>query len=208
MPASTVNRLYPYSIPGDPNDVPQALQDLVEAIDDDVCTLLQTGGRPASRFRGTGTYNSPAASGIGGDTTNRVPFDTIDFNNANVTMQTMVTGNRLLFPEDPGFYVGIATVQVPTLTTVVTSVDYIGLQIRRGNISSPAVLATRLAGGGNHIPANADDRNVRVIAVATGGFFNGTTDAFSIEFRAMTTPTIADYPIRERTLTILKMTQS
>lgn len=212
MPAFTVNRNYPYSIPADPADVPAALQALAEAIDDDVCALTEgVTGRPSARFRGTGTYASestafpltapPDASFF------RVPFDTEDFDTANVTMQSMEVGNRLILPEEPGFYFALATVQVPTMT-LATTVNFMGVQIRKGDASLPTLGATRLAGTSHNIPVNADDRNVRLFSVGCGAFMNGTTDAFCVEFRADTTPDVAQYVINERSLTVIRMTQS
>jgi len=80
----------------------------------------------------------------------------------------------------------------------------------RGDYTNPTSLATapRLGGTSHNVPVDANDRNVRVLSLAVGCFMNGTTDAFSVEFRADTTPNTAGYVIGERTITILKMTQS
>ena len=214
MPATTPNRLYPYPLPGDPTDVPGDLQRLAEAIDDDVCAL-QSGfsARPVARFRGTGTYASPTPAFPVNSPPNiftaRVPFDTVDFNTANITMADQGVGNRLLFPEDPGFYFGLATVYVPVNTVAGTTVTFMGLQIRRGDITNPTLGASvRLAGASSNVPVDAYDRNVRVQVVGTGAFMNGSTDAFSIEWRVDTTPDTASYVINERTFTVFKMTTS
>jgi hypothetical protein len=215
MPALTPNRFYPYSLPGDPADVPAALQALAEAIDADVCALQDgLSGRPVARFRGTGTYDSPSPTHPVNSPptpyTDRVPFDTVDFNTANVTMMSSAVGQRLIFPEDPGFYFALATVYVPVLTVAGATVTYMGLQLRRGDATNPTSLlpAPRLGGSGHNVPVDANDRNVRVLSLGVGAFMNGTTDAFSVEFRADTTPDVAAYTIGERTITILKMTQS
>lgn len=77
MPAFTPNRNYPYSVPGDPADVAQAIEDLAEAVDADVQALIaQVGPRPMARVRGT---VSSVQSGTG-FTSAQVSFDTIDFN--------------------------------------------------------------------------------------------------------------------------------
>lgn len=211
MPANTPSRGYPYSLPADPADVPAALQALAEAIDDDVCDLvaLAQAGRAVARVRGTTSFGSQSPSGIGGNTINRVPWDTIDFDTGvGVQLGSQESGSRQVFVDQPGFYFAVATLQVPTLTVPVTSVDYTGLQIRRGSFSVPGTLATRLSGTGNHIPVNNDDRNVKILSLSAGAFMDGTDHAYSIEFRAITTPTIAEYMVRERTLTILRMTDS
>jgi hypothetical protein len=212
MPANTVNRGYPYSLPGDPADVPAALQALAEAIDADVCAL-QNGftARPVARFRGTGTFASITSAFPVNSPPNiftaRVPFDTVDFNTANVTMADQGIGNRLIYPEDPGFYFALATVYVPVNTVAGTTVTFMGLQIRRADITNPTLGASsRLGGVSSNFPVDADDRNVRVQALGLGAYMNGTTDAFSIEWRVDTTPDTASYVINERTFTLLKMT--
>lgn len=215
MVAFTPNRLYPYSTPSDPADVPAALQTLAEAIDADVCAL-QDGldGRPVARFRGTGPFGSisPTHPVNGPPTpfTDRIPFNVTDFNTANVIMTSAEVGDRLLFPDDPGFYFILVTVYVPPLTVSGATVSYMGLQIRRGDFTNPTSLVTapRLGGTSHNVPVDANDRNMRVMSLGVGCFMNGTTDAFSIEFRADTTPDVAEYVIADRTATILKMTQS
>ncbi len=190
------------------------LQRLAEAIDTDVCAIgAGLTGRPVSRFRGTTPFASPSTSQPlsppPSDTFYRVPFDTVDFNTANVTMQSMEIGNRLIFPEDPGFYFAVATVYVPPLTIAGATVNYMGWQIRKGDIGTPTAIAGRVSGSSHNLPVSAaDDRGVRLMSVSAGIFMNGTSDAFSIEWRADTTPDVAEYVLNERTLTVLKMTQS
>lgn len=216
MPSTTANRSYPYPLPGDPFNVPGALQTLAEAIDDDVCALLNgVSGRPVARFRGTGSYASastsrPLVNSPGTPYEDRVPFDTVDFNTANVTMSSAEVGQRLIFPEDPGFYFALATIQVPPLTIAGATVSYLGLQMRRGDFTNPTSLLTaeRLGGASHNVPVDANDRGVRLMTLGVGCFMNGTTDAFSVEFRADTTPDVSEYVIGERAITILKMTQS
>lgn len=213
MPAFTVNRNYPYSVPTDPADIPQALQDLAEAIADDVCALTNgVTGRPVARFRGTGTFNSESpAFSLGAPPTDsfyRVPFDTEDFDTIGVTMQSQEVGNRLILPDVPGFYFAIGTVYVPTLTTAGAVVNFLDIELQLGDASNPLGATTKLAGSSHNIAVDANDRNVRVFSLSSGTFMNGTTDAFALEFRADTTPNIAEYPIAERTLTILRMTTS
>jgi len=220
MPATTPNRAYPYPLAADPlhiagsPDNPGDLQKLAEAIDADVCGIRAgLGGRPVARFRGTGTFASPSTSAPLSppptDSFYRVPFDTEDFNTANVILQSQEIGNRLIFPDDPGYYFAIATVGVPPLTVAGATVNYMGLQIRKGSTASPTTIASRLAGSSHNLPVSSvDDRGIRLMSVACGAFMNGTTDAFCVEWRADSTPDVAEYVIGERTITILKMTQS
>lgn len=206
MPANTVNRLYPYSVPGDPADVPAALQSLAEAIDDDVCALINgVTGRPVAQFRGTGQYHSFTTS-LGAGFPPQLPFDVEEFDTANVTLQSQELGNRLVFPEDPGFYFALAMVQVPTSTHAVP-MDML-VSITKGDITSPATPRTRLAVCSHNINVSPDDRDMRLFTLSTQVFMNGTTDGFSVEFFADSTPDVTEYVIAERRLTILKMTQS
>lgn len=216
MPLNTPNRLYPYPIPADPTDIPGDMQRLAEAIDDDVCAL-QNGltGRPVARFRGTGPFisESTARANVNAPATpydDRIPFNVTDFNTANVIMTSPDVGQRLIFPDDPGFYFALVTVYVPVFTIAGATVSYMGLQVRRGDFTNPTSLvpAPRLAGSSHNVPVDAFDRNVRVMSLGLGAFMNGTTDAFSVEFRADTTPNTSGYEIGERTITILKMTTS
>jgi len=216
MPANTPNRAYPYPLLGDPTDVPGDLQRLAEAIDNDVCALdANLTGRPVSRFRGTGPFtststNRPNVNGPATPYDDRIPFNVTDFNTANVTMMSPDVGQRMLFPNDPGFYFALVTLFVPVFTISGATVSYMGLQIRRGDFTIPTSLipAPRLAGCSHNVPVDANDRNVRLMSLSVGCFMNGTTDAFSVEFRADTTPDTAGYVIGDRTITILKMTES
>lgn len=216
MPLTTPNRLYPYPIPADPTDVPGDLQRLAEAIDDDVCALQEgLTGRPVARFRGTApfTSESTARPNVNAPATpydDRIPFDTTDFNTANVIMTSTDVGQRLIFPDDPGFYFALVTVNVPVFTIAGATISYMAVQIRRGDFTNPTSLvpAPRLAGVSQNVPVDAFDRNVRVMSLGVGAFMNGTTDAFSVEFRADSTPDTSGYAIGERSITILKMTQS
>lgn len=216
MPANTPSRGYPYPIPTDPTDIPGDMQRLAEAIDADVCAL-QNGltARPVSRFRGTTVFTSEstARANVNAPATpyeDRIPFNVTDFNLANCTMMSPDVGMRMIFPEDPGFYFALVTVNVPVFTIAGATVSYMAVQIRRGDFTNPTSLlaAPRLGGSSHNVPVDAFDRNVRVLSLAVGCFMNGTTDAFSVEFRADTTPNTSGYTIGDRSITILKMTES
>lgn len=212
MPANTVNRGYPYSIPGDPADVPAAMQSLAEAIDDDVCELQnEFFDRPAARFLGVGTYDSPSPSfPLGAPPFSafyRVPFDVKEFDTVGATRQSQEAGNRLIKPDVPGYYFVVATMYVPILTAASTMI-FMDIQIGKGDISSPGAATIRLSGASWNVPVDAADRNVRCLTTSCGVFLDGVVDALSVDFRVDTNPDIASYTINERTLTIIRMTQS
>lgn len=212
MPAFTVNRNYPYSVPTDPADVPGALQALAEAIDDDVCDFGNgLTGRPVARYRGTGTYASLSTSAPLSppptDSYYRLPFNVEEFDTMGCEMQSMEVGNRLIFPTNPGFYFAFATVFVPTMT-LATTVTFMGLQIRRGSLATPPNLASRLTGTSNNVPVDLVDSSMRLMTVGCGIQMDGVDNALCVEWRADTTPDVAEYVIGERTLTLMRMTQS
>lgn len=212
MSALTANRQYRYATAGDPADVPNAMRVLAETIDDDVCQFGNgLTGRPVARYRGTGTYASlsPSSTLTPPPTTYayRVPFNVEDFDTIGCSMQSQDIGNRLIFPASPGFYFAFATVYVPTLT-LATTVTFMGLQIRRGVISNPPNLASRIGGTSNNVPVDLVDSSMRLMTIGVGIQMDGVDDALCVEWRADTTPDVAEYVIGERTLTILKMTQT
>lgn len=216
MPLNTPNRLYPYPVQADPTDIPGDMQRLAESIDDDVCALQNSlVGRPVARFRGTGSFASestarPNVNAPGTPYDDRIPFDTEDFNTAGLVMMSPDVGQRMVYPTTPGFYFALVTVNVPVFTIAGAVVNYMAVQIRRGDFTVPTSLVTapRLAGCSHNVPVDTFDRNVRVMSLGVGCFMNGTSDAFSVEFRADTTPDTAQYVIGERSITVLKMTQS
>lgn len=213
MPAFTANRGYPYAIATDPADVPSALQALAEEIDDDVCGIeANLTGRPVARFRGTGPFASASPTHpVNSPPTpyaDRIPFTVTDFNTASVVLMSPDVGQRLVWPTVAGFYFVMVTVNIPPLTVAGATVGYLGLQIRRGDATNPTSLITapRLAGLSSSINVSFDDRNMRQMTLGCGVNMNGTTDAFSVEFRADTTPDVSEYVISDRSITILKMT--
>jgi|SoiMethySBSTD1v2_1073268.scaffolds.fasta_scaffold07938_15 hypothetical protein len=208
MPANTANRAYPYSLPTDPTDIPGALQSLATAIDADVCALTASvTGRPVSRFRGTGTFASLTPSLGATVGTLRVPFDTTDFNEVPATMQSQEVGFRMINPTVPGFYAVQAYVDVPVLT-LAASIVQLRVEIRKVSTAAPGGSGTLVAGTTHHFPVTSTDRNVRRFNAGSGVFMNGTTDAFSVEFFADTTPDVSEYVINERELFIMRMTTS
>ena len=211
MATTTPNRFYPYPTAADQTDIPGDLQRFAEAVDADVCALTAgVGNRPAARFRGTGPFPSPSTTHPVNSPptpyTDRIPFNVEDFNTANVVMMSAAVGQRLIWPQDPGFYFLVVTVSIPQLTLAATT-DYLGLQVRRGDASAPTSLvpAPRLAGTSNPVGSGPAGR---ILSLGLGVFMDGVNDAFSVEFRAATNPAVSEYVIGERTITIIKMTES
>lgn len=203
----TPNRGYFYPAAGDPNQIPADLQALAEGIDSDICDdITNPATRPVAQLRGTGTFMSLSASGIGGAQINRVPFDTIDFDTIGVTLMDQSINNRMIKLPVPGYYFVAATIQVPTFTVAGVTVTYLRWQIRLGQSLVPAAVAIRQSGDSANIPTNADDGNVKLLATSAGVFASGGNDSLSLEFQAITSPATAEFPVNVRTVTILKMT--
>jgi len=97
MPAFTVNRNYPYSVPSDPADVPGALQAFAEAVDDDLETrdaVINT--RPYVKLRGATTTTVPVA------TNTLLPFDVEDFDTDS--MADLTVSRTTITVQTAGFY--------------------------------------------------------------------------------------------------------
>lgn len=212
MPGLTPNRSYSYAVPTDPADVPASLQATAESIDDDVCALLEsTTSRPAAQFRGSSVYLSPApATALTnpfGPTRFRLPFETADFNTCNAEMMSQAFGIRLIRPTEVGFYQVVGILQVPTLTHNASNV-FMDLEIRKGNSTTPGTLGARLVATSHTLGVGPDDANVRMLSVGTGTFMNGTTDSFSLEWRADTNPDVANWALGLRKIMLIKMTDA
>lgn len=162
MPAPTP-RGYPYSIPTDPADVPQAIQDLAEAIDVDVQAVTNTiSARPAFRVSGGPTVSiptavvAPLAAVLSFDSTDMVVGGAID---------PLPGATSYITPQLPGFWWFQGTLLIPR--TGVTSMDRVGMTLET---ATETLVRTT-----THVPPPvADATNALVCNV--GAYFNGTTD--------------------------------
>ena len=195
MPLPTPNRGYPYPTPGDPADTAGAIQALAEAVNDDVAALQAiVGPRPMARLRGSTTVVNQQAI-VPSD----LPLETIDFNiGGAVSPITNGTCEILL----PGFWVMFATLVYPAAAPA-ANIDYVSFQIYNPpsntefGINSVHTVATiaelqRQMDVGAAIPLGPLD----VPAV------------FSLRSEVGRTAGLAQYPLRERTLTVIRMTES
>jgi hypothetical protein len=98
MPAFTPNRNYPYSLPSDPADVPEAIQDLAEAINDDVQANVQAARVPRIQGWMRGGQTQTIQPGI---------ETALDFQIAfrdNDNMVDTINAPTVLTVQTPGFY--------------------------------------------------------------------------------------------------------
>lgn len=213
MPGFTPNRSYSYAVPTDPADVPASLQATAESMDDDICALLDTvQSRPAAQFRGSEPYLSPAPatalSNPFGPTRFRLPFSSTDFNTCNAELMSQAAGIRLIRPTEVGVYAVMGILQVPTLTHN-ASLLFMDLEIHKNDSTTPGTVGARIAASSHTLGVGPDDANVRMLQVGLSVVhMNGTTDAFSLEWRGDTNPDVSDWSLGLRKIMLIKMTNA
>lgn len=112
MPAFTVNRGYPYSVPGDPADIPQAIEDLARAIDLDVQALADSViQRPLAKVSAKSTVKQVFPA----DQVTELTFDFLDYDNADIA--DLSTRPTRLTPTSPGVWMVWVTIEVPSYPT-------------------------------------------------------------------------------------------
>lgn len=201
MPAFTPNRNYPYSVPGDPADVPAAMQSLAEAIDTDVSALQQNVPiRPAFSIRGTNAIRAVTSPPL--NTFESLTFDTELFNTGlDYTISTTSVVNEgvvcVVRPQLPGFFWLLASVAIPRPTDGTNRIE-VKVGIRREN---NAILVEE----SSHLQPSASD-GIRTGAVAVGAELNGSTEGLQVAFSSRTAAGGLDtYTVLERTLTVIRM---
>ncbi|MFJ8301610.1 hypothetical protein ACIQ9R_37675 [Streptomyces sp. NPDC094447] len=138
MPALTPNQALPYSIPGDPADVPMAMKNLAERIDvvlDDLEQQAQP--RHMAQFLGTvnNTLAGTAASGA-------MTWQLTDFNTSRDGVQAVAPftdpATTALTVNRGGFWFIYGTVQANTVPTS-ANIDELGVEILRNGLATPTL---------------------------------------------------------------------
>jgi hypothetical protein len=192
MPASTVNRNYPYSIPGDPADVAQALEDLAKAVNDDVENLESTVGlRPMARVRGT----TPLTI-VNANTVLTLPFELIDFN-YNGAIAPLEGDGTIIRPQLPGVWLCLATMNFPQPGA--STVDLISLIVNLNFIIGEAA---------THRHPTMAQGTMKLDATGFGFAVDGINDQAFIQAEIGRSSGTAPQTIRDRSLTLFRMTQS
>ncbi|MYZ35476.1 MULTISPECIES: hypothetical protein [unclassified Streptomyces] len=194
MPANTINRGYPYSVPSDPADIPQAMEDFATAVDADVQGVYNgVQLRPAAKAIATTQqkYVNTASGSLRG-----VRFSSFQFNVSGAAV--LADFGLRVIPQLPGYWFAMGTISFPKPTggTPPTSVSTVLLK----NDSSV------LSRGGLNGFATIADGTVELVA-SGGEFMNGTTDFFNVSWSPVATATVPTYYIYTRTLTMVRMTQ-
>lgn len=199
MPANTVNRGYPYSIPTDPADVAQAIEDLATAIDADLVTI---GPSIVARRMARVSRSAPISFGTTG-TSRTIEWDTIEFNIRGAVATFPGAPADRIIPAFPGFWVATGQVSYTPVTQISTPVDWVDADLRRNGF--------RLGRQSDTRPINPiGGSQSRTLNVAMGMSFNGTTDYWHMNasiIRSSGVPN-ANYSMFGASMTIWQMTQS
>ena len=199
MPAFTVNRGYPYSVPTDPADVPEALQALAEAVEADLQSIegsLPSLVRPIARLRGT-----TPQSIVFPNTVRDLTFDQMDFNLGGA-IPALNPDNPIIVPQLPGFWFAIGSMTYQSAGS--STLSEIGVRILGGPFPGTT---TPLGDQSTHVQPPTSD-NVRNHAVATGQFCDGSTTVFKLRAYLTRASGTVSYQILDRSLTLFRMTQS
>mgnify|MGYP003575567565 CR=1 FL=1 len=195
MPLPTPNRGYPYPIATDPADTAGSIQALAEAINDDVDALQDlVAPRPMARLRGSTTVVNQQAI-VPSD----LPLETIDFN-VGGAIAPITNGRATILL--PGAWLMFATLVYPAAIPA-ANVDYVSLQIHQPQTNST------FAVNSVHTTATLAEiqRNIDVGAFVWALPGDLPLD-ISLRSEVGRTAGLAQYPLRERTLTLIRMTES
>lgn len=196
MPLFTPNRGYPYSVPGDPADVPAALQALAEAVNDDVQALQDlVGPRPMARVRGT----TQVVTGGAAVTFNDLPFELTDFNIGGAVAPIT---NGTLTINLPGLWFMVGTLVYPSPLPA-ANIDYVGVKIM--DTAANAEIAENSV---HSNPALAELQ--RQMDVGGSAYIPPGSEPYTFNLRGEVgrSAGTAQYALRERTLTVIRMTES
>lgn len=196
MPAFTANRGYPYSVPGDNNDIPQALEDFANAVDTDVQALYDAipQGRPVARVRGTTPITFPA----GGTVDRQLTWEEVQLNSGGC-IDPIAPGAVSIVPSTAGFYMILGVVTYGPSSQVITT----ELILSKG---TPIIAANVLTRQSAQVTVTTSD-GVRNLMCMSGAFFNGTTDFIQLTGR-INKVAASTYTLAERSLTLFRMTTS
>lgn len=197
MPAFTP-RGYPYSLPADPANVPQAIEDLAEAIDPDVQARADSVG-PRAVFRLSSTTIVSFSSTNPFTITQSMPFDVLDAQ-VGSPIATPNGPTTRITPLLPGFWWFQGSITFPLNSSAPR--DVYGVTLRQnGNVT--------LSRGASHISIPLPE-GAKNLTCTAGTYFNGTTDYIEVlGTSGVTTPTPGSpLNVRRRYLLGVRMTET
>lgn len=163
MPGFTVNRNYPYSLPTDPADVAQAIEDLARAIDTDVQALSDLIiSRPFARVSAKSTIKQVFPS----EQITELSFDFLDHDNANIS--DLSTQPTRLTPTSAGLWMVWASIEVPSYAS--RSHDFI-VRVNGTDIGRSTQHLNNPTGGS------------QMMTLASMSFMDGVDDYFTATFQ-------------------------
>jgi hypothetical protein len=195
MPATTP-RGYPYSLPADPADVPQAIEDLAEAIDPDVQARADSVS-PREVFRLSSTTIVSFSSTFLFTSNQVMPFDVVDAN-VGGGIAAFSTPTTRIVPRLPGFWWFQGSITFPRASA--SNRDLYGVTLRQNGTVTLGRAAT-------HIRPPAGDGSNNITCTA-GTYFNGTTDYLELlgSSRNIAFTTGSPMNVRRRYLLAMRMT--
>lgn len=207
MVAFTPNRNYPYAQPTDPADVPERLQAFAEAVDFDLRVEEDRAqARHMAQFFGNVTNTIPGTA-----TSGMLTWQFTDFNTKRLTgvppSQTLpamvpVTDatTTMLEVNFPGFWYVTTSVQIGT-SPAAAGVDIIGIEILQNGV----VVATNVSSLTHDVTFTNDATHT---LDASCGLFLATADTVSVRGRVGRSSLAASVRFFNRSITLLRMTQS
>lgn len=173
MPATTPNRGYPYPLAADPADVPQALEDLANAVEADLVTLA--GGiiaRRVVRVERPGGVVNFGTTGLVRDI--HWTSKTIDNNDGLVAFPGSPMNQ--IVPKHAGFWFAVGQLSFNTPSAIsdqFAAFDYVDIELDRNG--------TRIGRSSDDmVRTNSSAPQTVTLHVGNGRFMNGTTDYFNM----------------------------
>jgi hypothetical protein len=188
MPAFTANRGYPYSVPGDPADVPQAIEDFARAVDLDMQNLMDaTVRRPFCKIAAT----SPTPQIFPSDVVTEATFDFVEADSDSMT--DLGTFPTRVTPTSAGFYFVWGSIVISDFLGTAGATDWYVFQN-----------ATALDRANFHV--NPSHSSSVQITVGSMAFMNGTTDFFTLRFEPDRGQ--QDYSVTQRQMACFRATNT
>ena len=184
MPGFTANRGYPYSLPTDPADVAQAIEDLARAIDLDVEALANSViARPFAKISSKSTVKQVFPAG----NITELTFDFLDYDNAGIS--DLSQQPTRLVPTSPGVWMVWASIELPS--SLAETHDFL-VRVNGTDIGRTAT----------HISA------VQTLTLASMSFMDGVDDYFTATYQPVIGAGADDAKVGNKNMACFRITNS